>query len=315
MALETASYLSQLVATNPAHTDGLSQADSHARLIKAALLATFPNFTAAALTSTQAQLDAAVAAVASGATSLADAGAFFKTNTTDGITNPAAGEVDLKAAGVVSLKAKATGIEIPGTITPTGAYLGGTGQLMPVGATCVWWNNTLPTGYIWCNGVDASRTTYPTLFALFGTTYGVGDSSTTFGIPNLSETVPVGRSTMGGSAARGTGASYALTTLNAKVGEQTHTLVLSEAPSHTHTAVVTDNHTHAIHGETSIAAFATGTLLAQLGSLWSSARSVLFGTTDTKTGDITVANNSQGGDAAHNIMQASTVCNWIIRAA
>jgi microcystin-dependent protein len=64
MALETgATYISQLNSSNPASSDGLYQADDHMRLIKATLLATFPNFTAAALTSTQANIDAAVAAV------------------------------------------------------------------------------------------------------------------------------------------------------------------------------------------------------------------------------------------------------------
>jgi len=63
MPLETATYISQLTSTNPAHSDGLNQADAHLRLIKSVLQAQFPNFTAAVLNSTQAQLDAAVAAV------------------------------------------------------------------------------------------------------------------------------------------------------------------------------------------------------------------------------------------------------------
>lgn len=57
MGLETATYIDQLVETNPVHTDGLDQADAHLRLIKATLLNTFPNFTANALQSTQAQID------------------------------------------------------------------------------------------------------------------------------------------------------------------------------------------------------------------------------------------------------------------
>lgn len=66
MPLETATYLSQLVTSNPAHTDAVSADDSHVRLIKAALLATFPAFTAAPLASTQAALDAAATSVGSG---------------------------------------------------------------------------------------------------------------------------------------------------------------------------------------------------------------------------------------------------------
>ena len=61
MALETATYLNGLVSSNPAGADSPAQGDDHLRLIKSTLLATFPNFTAAALAATQAQIDAAVA--------------------------------------------------------------------------------------------------------------------------------------------------------------------------------------------------------------------------------------------------------------
>ncbi len=63
MPLETATYIEELVPANPAHADGLNAADAHMRLIKSTLQATFPNFTAAALTSTQAQIDTAVTAM------------------------------------------------------------------------------------------------------------------------------------------------------------------------------------------------------------------------------------------------------------
>ena len=66
MPLETASYISDLVASNPASSDPLSNADDHMRLIKLALKNTFPNFTAAALNSTQAQIDAVAALLVSG---------------------------------------------------------------------------------------------------------------------------------------------------------------------------------------------------------------------------------------------------------
>ena len=58
MALETGTYISDLVTTNPPNTDGVSQADDHLRLIKSTVKATFPNITGA-VTLTQAQLNAA----------------------------------------------------------------------------------------------------------------------------------------------------------------------------------------------------------------------------------------------------------------
>lgn len=58
MALETGTYISDLVSTNPAGTDTLDKADDHLRLIKSTIKATFPNITGA-VTLTQAQLNAA----------------------------------------------------------------------------------------------------------------------------------------------------------------------------------------------------------------------------------------------------------------
>jgi len=45
--------------------------------------------------------------------------------------------------------------------------------------------NTAPTGYLKANGAAVSRTTYAALFAAIGTTFGVGDGSTTFNVPEL----------------------------------------------------------------------------------------------------------------------------------
>ena len=56
--------------------------------------------------------------------------------------------------------------------------------------------NAVQDGYLLCDGSAISRTLYPELFAAIGTTYGAGDGSTTFNLPNgtlrlLSDTVPV----------------------------------------------------------------------------------------------------------------------------
>jgi microcystin-dependent protein len=66
LPLESATYISDLVTSNPAASDGLNNADDHMRLIKSALKATFPSFTAAALNSTQAQIDAIATLMVSG---------------------------------------------------------------------------------------------------------------------------------------------------------------------------------------------------------------------------------------------------------
>lgn len=50
----------------------------------------------------------------------------------------------------------------------------------------------IPTGWIICDGSAVSRTSYSNLFSVIGTTYGEGDGSTTFNLPNLKGRVPVG---------------------------------------------------------------------------------------------------------------------------
>lgn len=57
--------------------------------------------------------------------------------------------------------------------------------------------NTPPDGYLVCNGAEISRETYADLFAVIGTTYGAGDSSTTFTLPNLIDKFAQGSTTVG----------------------------------------------------------------------------------------------------------------------
>ena len=56
---------------------------------------------------------------------------------------------------------------------------------VPVTAMMLWANTTYPTGWLLADGSAISRTTYADLFAAIGTTYGVGDGSTTFNLPNM----------------------------------------------------------------------------------------------------------------------------------
>lgn len=67
------------------------------------------------------------------------------------------------------------------------------------GAIIAYGANSVPTGYLACDGSAVSRTTYAALFAIVGTTWGAGDGSTTFNVPNLN------RATLMGSGGSGTG--------------------------------------------------------------------------------------------------------------
>ena len=62
----------------------------------------------------------------------------------------------------------------------------------PAGAIIMYAATSAPTGYLLCEGSNVSRTTYSDLFAAIGTNYGVGDGSSTFGLPNLEGRFPIG---------------------------------------------------------------------------------------------------------------------------
>lgn len=112
--------------------------------------------------------------------------------------------------------------------------------LVPPGTLMDYAGSTAPTGYLLCYGQAISRTTYSDLYAIIGTTYGVGDGSTTFNLPDLRGRGTAGKDDMGGSAASritsgGSGVDGA--TLGAVGGSQSLSL------SHTHTI----SHNHQIY--------------------------------------------------------------------
>ncbi len=61
-----------------------------------------------------------------------------------------------------------------------------------VGAIKPWTKTTAPDGYLLCDGSAVSRTTYADLFDVISTTYGAGDGSTTFNVPQLQGKMPQG---------------------------------------------------------------------------------------------------------------------------
>jgi microcystin-dependent protein len=73
------------------------------------------------------------------------------------------------------------------------------------GSVVMWGTTTAPTGTLLCDGAAVSRTTYAALFALIGTTYGIGDGSTTFNLPDMRQKLPLGLT------ASGTGSTLAAT--------------------------------------------------------------------------------------------------------
>jgi phage-related tail fiber protein len=74
----------------------------------------------------------------------------------------------------------------------TFATFGGAGGAVPAGTVIYHAANTPPTDFIKANGAAISRTTYSDLFTAIGTTFGVGDGSTTFNVPDLRGEFPRG---------------------------------------------------------------------------------------------------------------------------
>jgi microcystin-dependent protein len=104
----------------------------------------------------------------------------------------------------------------------------------PVGVILPYAGADAPTGFLLCYGQAVSRTTYADLFAAIGSTYGAGDGSTTFGLPDLRGRVVIGRDDMGGTAAnRVTDAGSGLdgTDLGAVGGVEKHTLTKAQLPN------------------------------------------------------------------------------------
>jgi microcystin-dependent protein len=114
-----------------------------------------------------------------------------------------------------------------------GQYLEGL-VLVDTGTIVPWPTNSVPSGYLDCNGAAVSRSTYADLFAVIGTTYGSGDGSTTFNVPNMTSRIPVGKSNTKALASTG-GANNA--NLNG-VSINNTTISNSTMAAHTHASRV-----------------------------------------------------------------------------
>lgn len=80
--------------------------------------------------------------------------------------------------------------------------------VLPAGLVMEYGGTSAPAGFLMCDGAAVSRTTYSRLFTAINTTYGTGDGSTTFNLPDTRQRFPLGLATSGtGSTLGGTGGS------------------------------------------------------------------------------------------------------------
>ena len=106
-------------------------------------------------------------------------------------------------------------------------------QGVNTGIIVPWSSSSVPTGFLECNGAAVSRSTYSALFAVVGTTYGAGDGSSTFALPDLQNNVCVGKSN--NKALASTGGADTVTSTG-DIGGTTANATLSTAQlaSHDH---------------------------------------------------------------------------------
>lgn len=107
----------------------------------------------------------------------------------------------------------------------------------PIGSIVDYGGTSAPSLWLLCYGQAIDRTTYASLFTAIGTTYGVGDGSTTFNVPDARGRVSAGKDDMGGSSAnRLTNQSGGVNgdTLGGTGGAETHALTSAENGAHQH---------------------------------------------------------------------------------
>lgn len=184
-----------------------------------------------------------------------------------------------------SLKSSTTTIDVSASQSPTnGQVLTATSGttatwqyitvgIIPTGGILPYAGTTAPSGFLLCDGSAINRTTYTPLFTVISTTYGIGDGSTTFNVPDFRSRVIVGAGPVqGGLSARNRGGIG---------GEETHVLTVAELATHTHT-------TGGGGGSGSVSPWGAG---------------------NSQPGTV----GSTGSNAGHNNIQPFGVANYIIK--
>jgi microcystin-dependent protein len=247
----------------------------------------------------------------------------FTMNVTNG-----AGPVTLNVDGLGAKPIQATaGVDLPAGVLIQGTpyvaiynnvaatfYLQsffGNPYAIPIGSSIDFWGSTAPnSSFVLAYGQAISRATYSTLFSLLSTTYGTGDGSTTFNIPDLRGRVVAGKDDMGGSASSRLTPSYfggTATILGATGGAESHALTTAQLASHTHLNTLNDpGHVHSYQraepGEPKPAS-GGNTPFATYSSQ----------NTGSATTGITINNIAAGSGNAHNNTQPTIIANKLLR--
>tara|TARA_R110000796_G_scaffold48977_4_gene117214 strand:- start:4750 stop:5307 length:558 start_codon:yes stop_codon:yes gene_type:complete len=103
-------------------------------------------------------------------------------------------------------------------------------QGLSTGTIVPWTTNSAPTGFLECNGAAVSRSTYSALFTAIGTTYGSGNGSSTFNVPDMQDknVKAVSNNENAGTTGGGNNATPNAHTIN------NTTISTNQFPSHSH---------------------------------------------------------------------------------
>ena len=194
--------------------------------------------------------------------------------------------------------------------------------LLPTGTIVQYAGLYAPTGWLLCQGASVSKTDYPDLYSLLGTTYGAGDSNN-FVLPDLRGRIPLGMGSLNGS-----GTNYSLANKN---GSETHTLTTSEMPSHNHSASSSTQagHTHnyqdayfaeyngykgggSVYGTGANSDYDNGFYFRTASNSWSSTPQDIP-TSSAGSHSHTITVNATGNGDSFSVMQPYLVVNYIIK--
>lgn len=328
MSLETATYVSDLVSTNPITNDDVGQGDDHIRLMKAVLKATFPNSTKPFYFPTTLSKSANYSVLST------DGGATIFVTTTGGsvvLTLPSlvVGDAGWEISVIkVTTDVNPLFIEPPSGTIQSGEISGlaRTRRCIPGRRTRVMWTGTsfiadrvlsmpigsvidynlasLPVGFEWPNGQTfaSASTVYPDYFSANG------DSGATL---DLRGRVAAGKDDMGGSSAdRLTGQSGGVNgdTLAATGGDETHSLTQAQLPAITPAGSVSLT-TPRVYIRNNIAGSGTSDNMVKAGSAGSDGDEVFtYHTAPTAS----FTGTPFGSDGAHNNVQPTIVLNKLL---